>query len=103
MDEAPVGHCFVNNIEIGNQVHMHLHLWDTTHRKKGMGVSLLQKSIPVFFKQLQLLKLWGEPYAKNIAPNKTILKARFTFVKSYTGIPGTWCFEQEVNQCGIKA
>lgn len=101
MSGHAIGHCFVNKIEIGHQAHMHLHLWKINTRKKGIGVPLLKQSIPVFFKELKLQTLWCEPYAKNPAPNKALVKVGFKLVKSYWGIPGTWCFEQEINQYKI--
>lgn len=94
----PVGHCNVNQIEFGKQAHMHLHLWQSGNRKSGIGSVLVKKSIPFFFQNLELETLICEPYALNPAPNRTLEKIGFTFVKSHTCIPGYLNFEQEVNR-----
>lgn len=93
-----VGHSNVNGIEFGKQATMHLHLWNSAVRRKGMGTELLKMSLPFYFNDLQLKTLWCEPYALNPAPNKTLEKVGFTFVKRYTTVPGSLNFEQEVNQ-----
>lgn len=98
IDEKPVGHCNVNGIQFGKEATMHLHLWNVENRKRGIGLVLLRQSIPVFFEKLDLKTLWCEPYAHNPAPNKTLAKAGFEFVKCYTTVPGSLNFEQEVNR-----
>ena len=60
---------------------MHLHLWNTTHRKKGVGSILIKKSLPLFFKNYQLEYLDCEPYALIPAPNKTLEKIGFQFIE----------------------
>lgn len=93
-----VGHCNVNQIIFGEQAHMHLHLWYPLRRRKGLGRQLVLLSLPHFFEKLQLKKLFCEPYALNPAPNKTLEKLGFTFVKTYRTVPGSLNFEQDVNQ-----
>ena len=97
LDGKPVGHCNVNKIEFGKEAYMHLHLWHGEIRKKGAGSNLVRMSLPYFFKNLQLQRVLSEPYALNPAPNKTLPKAGFRFVRSYTCIPGSLNFEQQVN------
>lgn len=93
----PVGHSNANKIVFGVEAYMHLHLWKNPNRKKGMGLEFVKLTVPLFFQNLQIKKLFCEPYSLNSAPNKTLPKAGFTFVKSYTCIPGWINFEQEVN------
>ncbi len=76
-NHVPVGHCNVNKIEFGNQASMHLHLWNPDQRKKGMGVEFVKKSLPYFFNNLKLQKVYSEPYALNPAPSKTLGKVGF--------------------------
>lgn len=97
VDGRPVGHSNVNKIIFGQEAYMHLHLWDASLRGTGYGVAFVKMGIPYFFKNLQLKKLYCEPYAHNAAPNKTLPKAGFKFVKSYVTVPGFLNFEQEVN------
>ncbi len=98
IDGKPVGHSNVNGIEYGKQATMHLHLWNSVNRKRGLGSELLIKSLPFYFDNLKLDVLYCEPYALNPAPNKTLEKIGFEFEKRYTTIPGSLNFEQEVNR-----
>jgi RimJ/RimL family protein N-acetyltransferase len=92
-----VGHCNVNKIEFGESAYMHLHIWQPEHRKGGHGQAFLEMTIPFFFKNMQLKRLYCEPYALNPAPNRILPKLGFTLVKSYVTTPGFINFEQEVN------
>lgn len=96
-EDKPIGHCNVNQIEFGEQAYMHLHLWQSKNRKKGIGTQLVKGSIKHFFEELKLKQLFCEPYAHNPAPNKTMEKLGFQFIKTHTTIPGSINFEQEVN------
>lgn len=98
VDGQAVGHTNVNRILFGSEATMHLHLWKTNFRKKGLGTLLVKKSIPYYFENLGLKNLWCEPYGKNEAPHKTLEKSGFDFVKKYQTIPGSLNFEQEVKQ-----
>lgn len=96
VDGAPVGHCNINKIQFGTEAYMHLHLWDRKYRQKGMGTSLAKLSIPYFFKNFKLKRLYCEPYALNPAPNKALEKLGFRFVKEHITTPGFINFEQPV-------
>jgi RimJ/RimL family protein N-acetyltransferase len=93
----PVGHSNINKIVYGQEAYMHLHLWDSTARKKGSGLKFVKLSLAYFFRNMELKKLYCEPFAFNVAPNRTLAKAGFTFVKQYKTVPGSLNFEQEVN------
>ena len=92
-----VGHCNVNKIEFGLEAYMHLHIWTKKKKKKGYGEEFVKLSLPYFFKNLKLVRLYCEPYSLNPPPNKILPKIGFEFVKSYRCIPGFLNFEQEVN------
>ena len=98
VDNQPVGHSNVNNIIFGKEAIMHLHLWQSKNRQKGIGTELVKKSLPYFFKNLKLQQLFCEPYALNSAPNKTLKKIGFEFEKEYKTIPGSLNFEQIVKR-----
>ena len=98
VDGKAIGHNNVNHIHFGEFAHMHLHIWNTEMRRKGLGKRLLQVSIPQFFELLDLQYLVCEPYALNPAPNRTLEKLGFEFEKRYTTVPGSINFEQEVNR-----
>jgi RimJ/RimL family protein N-acetyltransferase len=59
-------------------------------------------TLPYFFQNFELKNLYCEPYALNPAPNKTLKKIGFQFVKQYVTIPGSLNFEQEVNRWELK-
>jgi RimJ/RimL family protein N-acetyltransferase len=76
---------------------MHLHIWNANNRRGGSATQLLKPSIVNFFERFQLRELFCEPYALNAAPNKTLPKAGFHFVKTYETTPGWINFHQPVN------
>jgi RimJ/RimL family protein N-acetyltransferase len=94
---TPVGHSNVNKIVFREEAYMHLHLWKNEFRKTGFGTELVSMTLPYFFENLNLKKLYCEPYALNPAPNKTLKKTGFEFVKEYITTPGFLNFEQKVN------
>ena len=100
--KKPVGHSNINKIKFGKEAYMHLHLWDSPLRKKGWGTALVKMTLPYFFQNFELKNLYCEPYALNPAPNKTLKKIGFQFVKQYVTIPGSLNFEQEVNRWELK-
>mgnify|MGYP001032095789 FL=1 len=101
LDGKPVGHCNVNKIAFGQHAFMHLHLWQSTYRQKGMGSALVKLSLPYFFKNLELETLYCEPYALNDAPNRTLQKLGFTLEKEYITTPGYLNFEQPVKRWSL--
>jgi RimJ/RimL family protein N-acetyltransferase len=92
----PVGHSNTNPTKFGQEATMHLHLWQSEVRKKGMGTEFLRMTLPLFFENLKLKKLYCEPYALNPAPNKTLEKVGFKLVRKYITTPGFLNFEQPV-------
>ena len=98
MDNQPIGHSNINQIEFGKTATMHLHLWKSQSRKSGLGIEYVKQSIPLYFKNFKLKKLICEPYAKNIAPNKVLHKLGFEFIRAYETIPGGISFRQTVNR-----
>ena len=98
LDGKQIGHSNVNGIKFGEQATMHLHLWRSNTRKKGIGSEFVKKSLPLYFEKLEIKNLFCEPYAINPAPNKTLKKVGFEFEKKYTTIPGSLNFEQKVNR-----
>jgi len=98
LDDTPIGHSNVNQIQFGASAKMHLHLWERTTRKSGLGLQFLKMTIPLYFEKLALQKLICEPYAENSAPNKLLQKIGFDFIKTYETIPGMINFHQKVNR-----
>ena len=93
----PVGHSNINDIVFGQQAYMHLHLWNPGDRQKGNGTYFIAGSLQYYFEKFRLEKIYCQPNAANDAPNKTLEKAGFTFIKKYETIPGWLNFKQHVN------
>ena len=92
----PIGHSNVNRILVGEEAYMHLHIWKKDHRTKGLGLQFVKMTLPWFFEKMQLKKLCCEPYALNPAPNRTMEKLGFEFIREYITVPGWINFEQPV-------
>jgi len=103
IDGKPSGHSNINKIIFGDEASMHLHLWNKPERKMGMGLDFVRMTLPYYFKNFKLRKLYCEPYALNEAPNRTLGKIGFEFVKRYSTIPGYLNFEQEVNRWELSS
>ena len=98
VDGNAIGHSNINKIIFGKEAYMHLHMWIADSRGKGLGYELVKKSIPHYFNNFNLKELWCEPYALNPAPNKTLRKLGFEFIKTYETTPGLISFLQPVNR-----
>jgi RimJ/RimL family protein N-acetyltransferase len=93
-----IGHSNINKIIFGEEAYMHLHLWEANKRRKGIGFRLLKDTLPLYFNTYQLKNLYCEPSASNPAPNNTLKKLGFEFIKSYNTIPGWINSFQTVNK-----
>ena len=98
LDGKPIGHCNTNPTVYSEDAYMHLHIWNSNGRKKGMGVQFVKMTLNYFFENLKLKKLYSEPFALNPAPNRTLEKVGFDFVKEYITVPGSLNFEQPVKR-----
>ena len=98
IDEHPIGHSNINNIEFKKSATMHLHLWRSDKRKKSMGYEFVKLTIPYYFKNFGLDILICEPYSENIAPNKVLKRIGFELMYTYETIPGWINFHQTVNR-----
>jgi RimJ/RimL family protein N-acetyltransferase len=96
-----IGHTNVNPFEFGKEGYMHLHIWNVTDRRQGVGRVLLPIALKVYFEDLQLKKLWCQPYAENHSPEKILRSIGFQWVKRFRTKPGSICFDQEVNLWGL--
>ncbi len=98
LDGKDIGHSNISNITFGNDAFMHLHIWKPENRQKGIAIKFLKKTIPTYFENFKIEKLFCEPYAVNSAPTKTLLKLGFEFVKKHETIPGIISFHQKVKK-----
>jgi RimJ/RimL family protein N-acetyltransferase len=75
-----VGFSSTDQIIFGEQAFMHLHILDPGHRRSGLGVQFVRQSAAIYFRVLQLRRLYCQPNAFNVAPNRTLQLAGFRYV-----------------------
>jgi RimJ/RimL family protein N-acetyltransferase len=102
LGEAPLGFSTADKIEIGRQAFMHLHILDPTQRQRGHGADLVRQTTAIYFDTLRVSTLYCEPYAFNIAPNRTLQKAGFRYVMTHETVPGPLNFHQPVNRWVLR-
>jgi len=102
LGDRPVGFSTADRIVFGEQANMHLHLVGPADRARGYGVECVRRCIDLYFDCLQLKRLFCEPNAFNVAPNRTLQKAGFKYVKTHMTVPGPLNYHQAVTQWVIE-
>jgi RimJ/RimL family protein N-acetyltransferase len=97
-DSRPLGFSTSDKITHGEQANMHLHVVDPERRNQGYGAECVRRSADIYFERLKLKRLFCEPYAFNVAPNRTLQRAGFKYVKTYMTVPGPLNFRQAVTR-----
>lgn len=95
---TPAGHSNIGDIIYGQEAYMHLHMWSPDKRRQGHGSHFVRESIKIYFQTFNLKRLFCQPYSLNIAPNKTLVKIGFEFMKTYNTVPSRINFHQSVNK-----
>ena len=101
-DGKPVGFSTADKIRRGAQANMHLHVTVPEQRQQGIGVECVRRSVDHYFDRLQLKRLYCEPSAFNVAPNRTLQKAGFKYLKTHMTVPGPFNFHQAVTRWVIE-
>lgn len=102
LDGTPVGFSTADKIVFGKEAFMHLHILDATNRMAGNGTAFVRQSVQLYFTTLRLARLYCEPYAFNVAPNRTLQKAGFKYLMTHETVPGILNFHQPVNRWVIE-
>lgn len=89
LDGQLVGFSSVDRIDFGKEAFMHLHILHPTQRKTGLGAKFVRKSVPIYFRVLELERLFSEPNAFNVAPNRTLQRAGFRYLFTHETQPST--------------
>jgi RimJ/RimL family protein N-acetyltransferase len=97
-DNQPVGFSTSDKITYGEQANMHLHVTDAERRHQGIGLECVRRSVEIYFDKLKLKRLFCEPNAFNVAPNRTLQKAGFKYLKTHMTVPGPLNFHQAVTR-----
>ena len=101
-DDRPIGFSTADKIAYGEQANMHLHVIDPGRRNSGIGAACVHLSVDLYFDRLKLKRLFCEPNAFNVAPNRTLQKAGFKYLKTHKTVPGPFNFHQAVNRWVIE-
>jgi RimJ/RimL family protein N-acetyltransferase len=100
-----VGFSTADQIQFGAEAHMHLHIVDPARRAAGLGTQFVRLTAAYYCTTLRLARLYCEPNAFNVAPNRTLQNAGFRYVRSRQCRPAPvngyqtttiWLFEPEV-------
>jgi RimJ/RimL family protein N-acetyltransferase len=102
MDNRPVGFSSSDKIRYGEQANMHLHVIEPERRHQGIGVECVRRSVDLYFERLKLKRLFCEPNAFNVAPNRTLQKAGFKYLKTHMTVPGPLNYHQAVTRWVIE-
>ena len=101
-DDQPIGFSTSDKIIHGEQANMHLHVTDPGRRHQGAGAECVRRSVDIYFEKLKLKRLFCEPHAFNVAPNRTLQKAGFKYLKTHMTVPGPFNFHQAVTRWVIE-
>jgi RimJ/RimL family protein N-acetyltransferase len=98
LDGSPFGFSTADRIVYGREAFMHLHIPDVGRRRSGIGSECVRRSVRLYFEALRLERLFCEPNAFNVAPNRTLQKAGFRYVKTHRTVPGLLNYHQAVTR-----
>lgn len=98
LDDVGIGFSTSDKIVYGEQAHMHLHVVEPERRRSGIGSACVRETVEVYFNKLRLKRLFCEPNAFNVAPNRTLQRVGFSYVKTYRTVPGPLNYHQAVTR-----
>lgn len=98
LDGVAFGFSTSDEIVYGEQAHMHLHVVDPHRRRSGLGSACVRETVELYCETLALKRLFCEPNAFNVAPNRTLQSAGFKYAKTYMTVPGPLNYHQAVTR-----
>jgi len=98
LDHIVVGFSTADQIIFGQEARMHLHIVDADRRRQGLGTQFVRLSAKAYFEIFELQRLFCEPNAVNVAPNRTLQRAGFRYVLSHACTPSPINFPQVTTQ-----
>jgi RimJ/RimL family protein N-acetyltransferase len=87
LDGDVVGFSSADPFTFGSEAFMHLHIRLPDRRRAGLGVQFVRRSAELYFSTLELERLYCQPNAFNVAPNRTLQKAGFRYVQTFIDQP----------------
>ncbi|HWD25009.1 MAG TPA: GNAT family N-acetyltransferase [Acidimicrobiales bacterium] len=94
LDGEVIGFSSADRIVFGEEAFMHLHILSRSQRKRGLGTEFVRRSVEVYFDALELKRLFCEPNAFNVAPNRTLQRAGFSYLFTHEAAPSSINFLQ---------
>jgi len=98
LDGRVVGFSSVDHIEFGEQAFMHLHIIEEPRRRSGLGTEFVRLSVEEYFRALELRRLFCQPNAFNVAPNRTLQRVGFRYVFTDEMQPSVINFPQPITR-----
>jgi RimJ/RimL family protein N-acetyltransferase len=98
LDGRIIGFSSVDHIDFGNEAFMHLHIVEEPRRRSGLGTQFVRLSADDYFRTLELKRLFCQPNAFNVAPNRTLQRAGFRYVFTKEMQPSTINFPQPITR-----
>jgi RimJ/RimL family protein N-acetyltransferase len=98
LDDRAIGFSSCDKIVFGSRANMHLHVVVPELRQQGVGVACFRRSVEIYFRIFALRQLFCEPNAYNAAPNRTLQKAGFKYLKTYKTVPRPLNYHQAVTR-----
>jgi RimJ/RimL family protein N-acetyltransferase len=98
LDGRVVGFSSVDHIEYGEQAFMHLHIIEEPRRRSGLGTEFVRLSVEEYFGALELRRLFCQPNAYNVAPNRTLQRVGFRYVFTEEMQPSVINFPQPITR-----
>jgi RimJ/RimL family protein N-acetyltransferase len=98
LDGRLVGFSSTDHIEIGSEAFMHLHIIEEPDRRSGLGTQFVRLSVDHYFETLRLQRLFCQPNAFNVAPNRTLQRVGFRYVFTKEMQPSPINFPQPITR-----
>lgn len=102
LDGRLVGFSSTDKIAFGEEAFMHLHIIEAPDRRQGLGTEFVRLSVDEYFRALELKRLFCQPNAYNVAPNRTLQRAGFRYVFTAEMQPSTINFAQPVTRWVVE-
>ena len=102
LGDRRIGFSTADKIRYGEQANMHLHVIEPERRQQGVGAECVRRSVDIYFQRLGLKRLYCAPNAFNVAPNRTLQKAGFKYLKTHMTVPGPLNYHQAVTRWMIE-
>lgn len=98
VDDRLVGFSTLDQIVPGDEAHFHLHVVAAAERGSGLGRRFVPPSTAWFMERFALRRLVSEPWAFNVASNRTLQAAGFRYERTHVLTPGAINPEQPVTR-----